>query len=184
MKVLIWWLTQQDFEAIESMRGKVSLIGNAPAWLYQQYTSANGRAGRGRLWVAAHLDAVSVDPWPSTALAAHCDRCAGIVIEEHMVYFLRDLPGVVTDTNLKRYDLHESVVLARQAIVDAGFAPQTELADAVKSLDDRLTASATFGHETVRRLVDMLREAGVAIPEDLLVRLRKLGGPLSGIEVE
>lgn len=43
-KFLIWWTNQNDCE-------RITPLDSWPTWLYDEFRSRCGRAGRGRLWV-------------------------------------------------------------------------------------------------------------------------------------
>lgn len=92
----IWWLTQEEMELCQGF------IDDLPEGLAAEMRSATGRVGRGRLWDSITPDPVSVDPWPRSPMAEHCHHCAGIVIEAEYMRYIRTLPGVVTDTQLRR----------------------------------------------------------------------------------
>lgn len=97
---LIWWLNQADCQAIGQ-----ELTAEVPQYLRDQYRSRLGRPGRGRLWQSSEAipDDVSVDPWPDTALArVFSGDYGGIVIRPDDLPHVAQLPGVVTDTTLRR----------------------------------------------------------------------------------
>jgi hypothetical protein len=89
---------------------------------------------------------------------------ASVLEQVQQLLLARNVPGKVP---------HDVLL----AIVGAGFDPSTPPEAAIAHLDDLLTASATFGHATVARLVAMLRERGCEekdFPEDLRERLKHL----------
>ena len=96
---LIWWLNQADCQAIGP-----ELTAEVPEYLRDQYRSRLGRPGRGRLWQDSEIkESLGVEPWPTTALARVFEGdYGGIVIRESDLHHVFQLPGIVTDTKLKR----------------------------------------------------------------------------------
>ena len=101
MKLLIWWTNQGDCEAIDAV-----FPDGLPEWLPQyvadQLCDRYGLSGRGSLWVDPQFGVVSVNPWPNTALAEILATYAGIVIREWDACILADMPGVITNLQLRR----------------------------------------------------------------------------------
>lgn len=105
--LLIWWTNQNDCEAIgERLKSTAAL----PQYLPEQYESCFGRVGVRLLWVAEQFGDVVVSPWPNTPLANVIDgdtsfgqSYCGIVIRDVDVPLLAELPGIITDLNLRRY---------------------------------------------------------------------------------
>jgi hypothetical protein len=107
----VWWLGQDDMELLgdEAPEG-------LPEYIRREYRDRLGRAGRGRLWIAAgesELAGAAVDPWPDTPTAKHLGgykderffppyigSYGGIVIHARHAPLLAYLPGVVTDMRL------------------------------------------------------------------------------------
>jgi hypothetical protein len=109
---LIWWLSQDDQEAIAEAApaGASALPAGFPRYLREEYESRDGRSGRGRLWVGEVFGGDHDDycvkaeepPW-STPLGVYlAKRCGGIVIRREDAALLRNLPGVITDRQLRR----------------------------------------------------------------------------------
>ncbi len=103
----IWWLAPGDFETIDA-------FGDLPTWLpayvTEEYRSARGRNGRGRLWVPKKLThllppggGVAGQSFGS-AIGCACGKRAGVVVEAHVVRKLMNLPGLVTNFYLQRWD--------------------------------------------------------------------------------
>lgn len=91
---LIWWTSQEDCEAITP-------LDSWPMWLYDEFRSRNGRAGRGRLWVpplfasdAPEEAKWSIDNW--LCAAAEIKSAGGIVIPAHALRHIQFLPGFIT----------------------------------------------------------------------------------------
>lgn len=93
-KYLIWWTNQADCERIVP-------LDTWPTYLYDEYTSRNGRAGRGRLWChdacAGAPDEVTIK-WDSANnwLCKAADDAGGVVIKAKDVGQVQFLPGFVT----------------------------------------------------------------------------------------
>ena len=79
MDLLVWWLAEADYCGFHPEQDKNPL--KLADYIWEEFTSLCGRAGRGRLWVPNHiriekLDAAEDDPrWPEYIEAG------GIVIE-------------------------------------------------------------------------------------------------------
>lgn len=107
----VWWLDQAATEAVRAWLGASGSAGWPaspwPAYLREEFRSREGRAGRGRLWVSAHLAAegVAVEPWPPGPVGEWilASGAAGIVLLGTDVPALVDLPGLVTDLRLRRW---------------------------------------------------------------------------------
>lgn len=103
MTFLIWWTNQADCEAVSEYRGVIDV----PDYIAREFRSRHGRPGRGRLWIPTELYAeVPIPPitipWPETPLANVLgDYYGGIVIRASDVACLRELPGVVTDLEVR-----------------------------------------------------------------------------------
>jgi hypothetical protein len=96
--VLIWWLSQDECEAIGE-----ELPKTFPAYMRNEYASRLGRNGRGRLWVDKQFHVAEVKPWPSTSMGKFLgEKCGGIVIQDVDKKHLAKLPGIVTDLKLRR----------------------------------------------------------------------------------
>jgi hypothetical protein len=91
----VWWLDQSDFAALIPW-------WELPEYIKREVQSAYGRPARCRLWVAACFGDVQIHPWPTTPIANRCEGCAGIVLRRSDLEHLRDLPGIVTDLELRR----------------------------------------------------------------------------------
>lgn len=96
----IWWVDQPALEHVVRHLSTMSV----DTWLRSEILSADGRCGRGRLWVNERFkDVQRIDPWPETLLAKYFeDRCSGIVISPKELEVVAQLPGIVTDFQLKR----------------------------------------------------------------------------------
>jgi hypothetical protein len=123
---LIWWTSEADarqlgephaladFEGYPEDLATVQALPGIlwreritwPEYLWIEYRSRYGRAGRGRLWVALHVierfgRGIRVSPWPTTALGQRLGREAGgIVVMPEDLPLVRSLPGLVTDLEL------------------------------------------------------------------------------------
>jgi hypothetical protein len=117
---LIWWLTQEDCEAIGephdtsewSVEERETIPeGFIPGWyrlelspwpdyLKEEYRSRYGRAGRGRLWVPAGIPIMSVLIPDDHPLTSRIDRSGGILFHERDLIFVKDLPGMITTLRL------------------------------------------------------------------------------------
>jgi hypothetical protein len=94
--VKVWWLNQNDCDAIHEMDGRY------PRYLRDQFLSRQGRPGRGRLWADDQFGDVKTE-WHVTPLCGLLERqYGGIVIRDEDVELVRELPGIVTDMSLKR----------------------------------------------------------------------------------
>ena len=101
MDIAIWWLDQDDYEAIGN-----ELPDRLPQYLREQYGYRHGRPGRGRLWVDPDFGKVEVNPWPSTPIARRVEaRCGGIVVKMADAAHLLQFPGLLTDDKLNRLDI-------------------------------------------------------------------------------
>lgn len=101
-KIHVWWTSQKDEEAIGP-----ELPERWPAYLVEQYRSRRGRDGRGRIWAAEvfkHLPEQVVEFHQiSTPLSRYLgENCAGILIHQRDTNLVFTLPGVVTDTRLRK----------------------------------------------------------------------------------
>ena len=80
LKLLIWWLTQEDYHGFEPCQESNPLCIPDYAWV--EFRSRYGRSGGGRLWVPDHLDRTNwgIDPddprWTPKLMES-----GGIVIE-------------------------------------------------------------------------------------------------------
>lgn len=100
MEPCVWWVSQFD-----CLRIGAELDESIPFYLRQQYESLVGRSGRGRLWCSLEVfgEDVSVGfPVDATPISRYAESSGGIVIKRDDIVHLRELPGVVTDLNLKR----------------------------------------------------------------------------------
>jgi hypothetical protein len=93
-KFLIWWTNQSDCE-------RITPLDSWPTWLYDEFNSRMGRAGRGRLWIPRlwandpemPKEAVwQFDSWTCQA----ANDAAGIVIPSDALRHVQFLPGFVT----------------------------------------------------------------------------------------
>lgn len=91
---LIWWTNQEDCDRIVPLE-------SWPVWLYDEFRSRQGRAGRGRLWVSLRLaDApktVTIE-WDSLTnwLCLAANTAGGIVIRREDLRHVQFLPGFIT----------------------------------------------------------------------------------------
>lgn len=126
----IWWLTQQDEDAIGPAAPE-----DWPIWLRAEYRSLCGRPRRGRLWVSALFPGFSGIPWPDpeTPLARRLGDSAGkysaggIVVSANVLPLLADMPGMLTDLSLHRLGLPDAAAARlagiREAVLCNGSAP-------------------------------------------------------------
>jgi hypothetical protein len=93
-KYLIWWTNQNDCE-------RITPLDTWPLYLYEEFRSRSGRAGRGRLWTSPVVkdapESVTID-WDSLTnwLCKMADDAGGIVIKAEHVVQVQFLPGFVT----------------------------------------------------------------------------------------
>lgn len=105
MTFLIWWTNEADCLALAcSAHGPACAV---PAYITTEYASRAWQDACGRLWVAPELIAegapTSVNVSPVTPLTTVLGAdYGGIVIRASDVGCLRDLPGVITDLNVRR----------------------------------------------------------------------------------
>lgn len=98
----IWWLSQYEILSIEAEAAQL------PEYLQRELSSINGRPLRGRLWTtsASKFEGAwpfEVSPWPETALSKWLGSwCGGIVFRAEDVEKLKQLPGTITNFELKR----------------------------------------------------------------------------------
>lgn len=100
---LIWWTTQSDCEAIDRANAQSALPW--PKYLRLEFSSRLGRNGRGRLWCSPALRNApdGTNGWPNTPLAERlASDYGGIVIRASDRLHLDEMPGVITDFNLRR----------------------------------------------------------------------------------
>ena len=104
--VLIWWLSAADHGSIGH-----TLPESFPAYMRGEYASMDWRPRRGRLWIASELRDVHVlvERWDSPAWSSPMGlylggHCGGIVLLAEDVSFLATMPGIITRTDLSRWD--------------------------------------------------------------------------------
>lgn len=96
-KVVIWWLSELEARAIGETAPEY-----LPEYLERLYDDRYGRNGRGRIWRLPVMNDIVVD-WPDTPLARYLqNECGGIVLYLHHYHLLANLPGIITDLNLRR----------------------------------------------------------------------------------
>lgn len=95
----IWWTNQRDAE-----RADASDLSAWPEELRAELVSRMGRAGHGRLWIPSEWewDGIGVE-WKErdpmfNALGNHY---GGIVFRREHLTYLKDLPGLITDFDMK-----------------------------------------------------------------------------------
>jgi hypothetical protein len=96
LELCIWWLTQMDCAHITE-----GLIEKLPEYIAQEYRSRQGRAGRGRLWVAetfGEVDCTWSDDNPVCRMLTQLSA-GGIVFVASDICALPKNIGVVTDLN-------------------------------------------------------------------------------------
>lgn len=95
----VWWLTS---DAIRALQGGESSF---PTYIAEMIRSRTGRSGRGRLWTApgiegevaeVHFDEL-VGDW------IMLENMGGIVVKDEDAAALVNLPGFLTDLELKRW---------------------------------------------------------------------------------
>lgn len=90
---LIWWLSQQDMEAI----GTSALPDGS--YIQSEFLSLMGRSGRGRLWVSPTLqDVPSSTEVRDNAITRwiEASKAGGIVIRYRDKPLLNGFPGLIT----------------------------------------------------------------------------------------
>ena len=103
-KFAVWWVNQSDRE---TFRENPDLWMGIPVYAARQLRSSVGRPGRGRLWVDSDIDVEGMNWDDNAALAPVALKCAGIVIHRKDVPFVANLPGFVTDWDLRRLEMVE-----------------------------------------------------------------------------
>jgi hypothetical protein len=93
---LIWWLTQDDYQAIGDANPEW------PEYLQREYRSRRGRPGRGRLWEADLFEPFDIEWDDAKPMAAFAGQAGGIVIRWMDAIFVRKLPGFLTDIHLNK----------------------------------------------------------------------------------
>lgn len=98
MNVLIWWLNQQEHEAIDE------LPDSFPEYLKEQFESRQGRGARGRLWVADEFGDIdcSESDWTTPLARFVAKDSGGIVIHAKDAALLKTMPGILTTLNMER----------------------------------------------------------------------------------
>lgn len=99
MKLYVWWLSSHD-QNIRIGDGIMLQVAGAPDYLYREYRSLIGRPGRGRLWVAKQFEVDDIKWDDSKAFPLGLGMRGGIVIAESELALCKQMPGVVTDTEL------------------------------------------------------------------------------------
>lgn len=95
--VVIWWLSELEARAIGETAPEY-----LPEYLGRLYDDRYGRNGRGRIWRLPVMNDIVVD-WPDTHLAKYLqNECGGIVLYLRDYHLLANLPGIITDLNLRR----------------------------------------------------------------------------------
>lgn len=109
----IWWLSQEDCEAIEAMIDysheyesgsyypNVEKSLRVPRYIAVEYRSRLGRAGRGRLWVPFDIPLTECVWDDELAVCQRAAKCGGIVVHMRDWRKLRYLPGFITDTEMR-----------------------------------------------------------------------------------
>jgi hypothetical protein len=102
-RLLVWWTSQAEHSAIDEV-SRLAL----PLYLQREVASRAGRAGHGRLWVPSEIEQLAAEPirvadgW-QTPLGLHIEEfCSGIVFSSKDLGHLAQLPGVVTDLQLRK----------------------------------------------------------------------------------
>lgn len=98
-ELYIWWVSQRDCERIGD--GVMLRVIGVPDYLYSEFRSRLGRAGRCRLWTAPQFDLDEIE-WDEAKAAALnlTDSHGGIVIAASELEICRKMPGTVTDVKL------------------------------------------------------------------------------------
>lgn len=101
----VWWLNQDCYLQMRRQDKEKRL--ETYGYLNQEYSSREGRAGRGRLWVANEIHdrypgKIEISPWPENVISRlinDLDFGGIVVLPEHLEY-VKTLPGFVTDMQL------------------------------------------------------------------------------------
>jgi hypothetical protein len=106
-KYLIWWTSQADHE-------RVTPLDTWPSWLYDEFRSRAGRAGRGRLWVSSKFkDAPEEAAWDESKWTCQiANDAGGIVIPLGDLHHVWMLPGFITDFSMASPSLTDLVETA------------------------------------------------------------------------
>jgi hypothetical protein len=115
----IWWLSQEDCEALETMidysRGFIPSDGGGvysyepcvtrslriPGYIAREYRSRLGRPGRGRLWIPPEIPVTECVWDDELPVCQRAISCGGIVVHARDWHKLRDLPGFITDLEMR-----------------------------------------------------------------------------------
>lgn len=103
-ELAIWWVSENDCRVMEANEGVGDFeLLNIPEYVERELRSRYGRAGRGRLWCPEGIKVNDLD-WPEESLLAEYlgRHCGGIVFYRRDIKALWSLPGVFTDTAVKR----------------------------------------------------------------------------------
>jgi len=97
----LWWLSQAEHIAVMARGGSEHL----PEYIQRELRSMLGRPLRGRLWTPVTIDNTLEVPqrhFEETVLGRYLQECGGIVIRRVDVAALGQMPGTVTDFELRR----------------------------------------------------------------------------------
>ncbi len=109
----IWWLSQDDCEILESMIDyetqyevgsyypNVVISLHIPLYIAKEYRSRLGRAGRGRLWVPPEINITECVWSGELSVCQRAAECGGIVVHMRDWQKLRNLPGFITDIEMR-----------------------------------------------------------------------------------
>lgn len=104
---VVWWTNQEESE--EACVKVESGTWLAPEYIQDMARSRQGRAGRGRLWVAKipEFEGIESINWSDDKpLAAYIGaNCGGILVKLDDMFHLRNVRGLITDENMERMDV-------------------------------------------------------------------------------
>ena len=102
VELAVYWLTEEDCIQLIDNENFVPAFEGLPEYMQNQIMSRYGRPGRGRIWIDKQFDVKSMWWWDNESPYANDARdCGGIVIHMKDTALVRDLPGFLTDINLK-----------------------------------------------------------------------------------
>lgn len=97
MNYLIWWVSQDDWQAIINNHLDTQL---GRTYILEEFTARAGRPGRGRLWVHRTIRIDEIE-WNERKPAARlAEKRGGIVIHAGDAEYVFDKPGFLTDLEL------------------------------------------------------------------------------------
>jgi hypothetical protein len=108
---VIWWLDQSAHELAAALGAPSA---SWPAYIQSEFLSRQGRAGRGRLWIAPEIEFDGIAEWRDGDLAFNAvgRDCGGIVIRRSDAHHVLSWPGFVSDEGLRPLLLRQNCSIA------------------------------------------------------------------------